>query len=48
VLRDLVAAPKERARLGELAAAQALAKYSWDHVTDEYEHLFQRMLRRQP
>ncbi len=42
-LRALVADPAERRRLGESARARALADYSWDHVTDEYEALFRRM-----
>ena len=32
-----------RRRLGDSAGARALAHYSWDHVTDEYEALFRRM-----
>ena len=47
-IRELVASPDQRTRLGELAAARAQAQYSWDHVTDEYEQLFRRMLRKRP
>jgi glycosyltransferase involved in cell wall biosynthesis len=35
----------ERARLGEAAAERALGRFSWDHVTDEYERLFRRLRR---
>ena len=42
-LRALVADPAERRRLGESARARALADYSWDHVTNEYEALFRQM-----
>ena len=47
-IRELVASPDQRTRLGELAAARAQVQYSWEHVTDEYEQLFRRMLRRRP
>ncbi|HEV8401679.1 MAG TPA: glycosyltransferase [Candidatus Limnocylindrales bacterium] len=39
----LVGDPAERSRLGTAARARALAEYSWDHVTDEYESVFRRM-----
>jgi glycosyltransferase involved in cell wall biosynthesis len=42
-LRDLVADPAGRQRVGEAARTRALAEYSWDHVTDAYETLFGRM-----
>ena len=42
-LRALVVDLAERRRLGESARARALADYSWDHVTDEYEALFRQM-----
>lgn len=45
-IQKLAASPDQRMRLGELAAARARAHYSWDHVTDTYEQLFRRMLRR--
>ncbi len=44
-LRRLSEDGKERSRLGKAARARALRHYSWDHVTDEYEALFERMLR---
>lgn len=44
-LRELVAAPEERERLSGLARERAANLYSWDHVTDQYERLFRRMLR---
>ena len=43
VMRAVASNEAERHRLGEAARARALAEYSWDHVTDEYEALFQRM-----
>ena len=42
-LLALVDDPAERWRLGAAARARALAEYSWDHVTHEYEALFRRM-----
>lgn len=42
-LHALVADPAERRRLGDRARARALAKYSWDKVTDGYERLFTRL-----
>lgn len=42
-LREIVASPEERERLGGEARARSLAQFSWDHVTDEYESLFMRM-----
>lgn len=42
-LRTVVEDAAERDRLGKKAAARALAAYSWDHVTDEYERLFGRL-----
>lgn len=44
VLRRAVADPALRARLGAAAAARAEAQFSWQHVTDEYEALFERLL----
>lgn len=43
-LRMAVADPARRARLGASAAARAEAHFSWRHVTDEYEALFQRLV----
>jgi glycosyltransferase involved in cell wall biosynthesis len=43
-LTQLVGDGAERARLGLAAAERAAARFSWDHVTDEYEALFERML----
>ena len=43
-LRTVVSDPALRARLGAAAAARAEAQYSWRHVTDEYEALFERLL----
>jgi len=40
VVRD----PALRARLGAAAATRAEAQFSWQHVTDEYEALFERLL----
>jgi glycosyltransferase involved in cell wall biosynthesis len=42
-LRRLADDTPERLRLGEAAQARALQHFSWDHVTDEYERLFERM-----
>ncbi len=42
--RMLAGDPVERRRLGDRARARARQRYSWDHVTDEYEALFRRML----
>ncbi len=42
-LRDAVADPDERRRLGAAARARSQAEFSWEHVTDEYEALFRRM-----
>jgi len=44
MLSRLVDDGAERARLGVAAAERAAARFSWDHVTDEYETLFERML----
>ncbi len=46
VLTSLNGDPARRAELGAAAATQAAARFSWDHVADEYEALFERMLRR--
>jgi glycosyltransferase involved in cell wall biosynthesis len=46
LFRELAASPERRSRLGEAAAARARELYSWDHVTEEYERLFARLLRR--
>jgi glycosyltransferase involved in cell wall biosynthesis len=46
MLRTLVVDADERRRLGMLAAARAEAEFSWDHVTDEYERLFQSLTSR--
>jgi glycosyltransferase involved in cell wall biosynthesis len=46
-LRAVAADPNGRATLGQAAAERARAAFSWDHVTDEYEALFRRMLGRQ-
>ena len=45
-IRQLVGSAEQRKHLGELAAARARRLYSWDHVTDQYELLFRRMLGR--
>jgi glycosyltransferase involved in cell wall biosynthesis len=45
-IRQLVGSAEQREHLGELAAARARKLYSWDHVTDQYELLFRRMLGR--
>jgi len=45
-MSHLAKSPSDRAALGQLAAERARARYSWEHVTDEYERLFERMLRR--
>lgn len=44
VLDELVADPAERARLGAVAGERARASFSWDHVADEYERLFVRLV----
>ncbi len=43
-LRTLVADPVRRTAMGQAAAERARVHYSWDHVTDEYERLFERMV----
>jgi glycosyltransferase involved in cell wall biosynthesis len=43
-LVGLIGDPNERERLGATAAARAAAEFSWDHVTDEYERLFARLV----
>lgn len=40
ILGELVADPVEGGRLGAAAAARAEERFSWRHVTDEYERLF--------
>jgi glycosyltransferase involved in cell wall biosynthesis len=45
-LTRLLAAPDEREAHGRAAAERAAALFSWDHVTDEYERLFVRMVSR--
>lgn len=40
---ELLADTGERTRLGAAAAERARARYSWQHVTDEYERLFRRL-----
>jgi glycosyltransferase involved in cell wall biosynthesis len=45
-IRMLIADPAARTELGAAAAARAHASFSWDHVTSEYERLFQRLTRR--
>jgi glycosyltransferase involved in cell wall biosynthesis len=42
-LRAIVADDPGRAALGAAAAARAAATFSWDHVTDEYVRLFERL-----
>lgn len=43
-LSTVVGDPALRLRLGAAAAARADAMFSWHHVTDEYEALFERLL----
>ena len=38
----------ERERLGRAAALRAEQSFSWDHVTDEYERLFEHLARPRP
>ena len=45
-LTTLVGDPAARADLAERAAARGLEAFSWEHVTDEYERLFQRLRER--
>ncbi len=42
-LGELVADPALRAQLGAAAASRAAAEFSWEHVADAYERLFERM-----
>ncbi len=42
-LTALVADPAVRQDLSERAAARGREAFSWDHVTDEYERLFERL-----
>lgn len=44
VIRALVDDPVGRTALGAAASARAEAMFSWDHVTDEYERLFRRLV----
>jgi glycosyltransferase involved in cell wall biosynthesis len=43
VLSELTADPEARARLGAAATERARRTFSWDHVTDRYEALFERL-----
>jgi len=45
-LRELVARADHRATFAAAAAARARSEFSWDHVTDEYEALFERLVAR--
>lgn len=45
-LRAVASDPDVRREIGEAAARRAAAAFSWEHVTDEYEALFRRMLGR--
>ncbi len=45
-LRAMASDPVLRGVLGKAAARRAAAAFSWEHVTDEYEALFGRMLGR--
>jgi glycosyltransferase involved in cell wall biosynthesis len=47
-LRQLAADPDARTALATAAADRARAEFSWDHVTDEYERLFESLLERRP
>ena len=45
-LRDVLAmAPEQRQRYRDAAVARVTERYSWESVTDSYEHLFRRLLR---
>ncbi|MBI3748463.1 MAG: DUF1972 domain-containing protein [Chloroflexi bacterium] len=44
VLADVVAHPDLRRTYSAAAAARAQGLYSWDHVTDEYDRLFHRLV----
>jgi glycosyltransferase involved in cell wall biosynthesis len=46
VLGELVRDAPARAALGSAAGERARALFSWDHVTDDYEALFSKMLAR--
>jgi glycosyltransferase involved in cell wall biosynthesis len=43
-LQELVREPVIRLELGAAALARGRAMFSWDHVTDEYEALFRRLV----
>jgi glycosyltransferase involved in cell wall biosynthesis len=45
-LRAVASDPDLCRKIGEAAARRAAAAFSWEHVTDEYEALFRRMLGR--
>jgi glycosyltransferase involved in cell wall biosynthesis len=45
-LRALVADADERRRLGSRAEQRAASLFSWDHVTDQYTRLFERLTER--
>lgn len=40
---DLIADPQKRAAFGERGRAKALARYTWDRVTDAWEATFQKV-----
>lgn len=46
VLQDLIACPEEVERLGHAAQERASSVFDWERVTDEYERLFFRLLRK--
>jgi glycosyltransferase involved in cell wall biosynthesis len=43
-LRELVREPAIRVELGAAALERGRSMFSWDHVTDEYEALFRRLV----
>ena len=43
VLAEVLPDVGERRRLGRAAAERAAGRFSWEHVTDEYERLFRRL-----
>ena len=43
-LTTLLSDPTRRAELGEQGRGAARGRYSWEHVVDEYERIFQRLL----
>jgi len=44
VLQELIESPEKIAAFRQAAAERVARHYSWEHVTDDYEALFRRLL----